>query len=83
MIYSDNEVNKGPDARRYRFGDLTLDVKRHTLVKSGVPVSVELKVFDLLHLLLKNAGDLVSHDQMIAEIWQGRIVSDSAVSACL
>ena len=83
MIYSENEVNDEQDAMRYRFGDLTLDVKRHELVKSGVPVSIEPKVFDLLHLLLKNAGDLVSHDQMIAEVWQGRIVSDSAVSACV
>ncbi|MEM9437616.1 MAG: alpha/beta fold hydrolase [Pseudomonadota bacterium] len=83
MIYSDDEANDGHGARRYRFGDLTLDVKQHTLVRSGVPVSIEPKVFDLLLLLLKNAGDLVSHDQMIAEVWQGRIVSDSAVSACV
>lgn len=83
MVYSNDNVNDGQEAWRYRFSDLTLDVKQHTLVKSGVPVSIEPKVFDLLHLLLKNAGDLVSHDHMIAEIWQGRIVSDSAVSACV
>jgi len=83
VVYSDNKVNDRQDARRYRFGDLTLDIKKHTLVKSGVPVSIEPKVFDLLHLLLKNAGDLVTHDHMIAEIWQGRFVSDSAISACV
>ena len=44
---------------------------------------MEPKVFDLLRLLIENAGELVSQDKMIAEVWQGRIVSDSAISACV
>lgn len=68
---------------RYRFGAFLLDPKQHALTKSDVTIPIEPKVFDLLHLLVANAGELVSHDQLIAEVWQGRIVSDSAISACV
>lgn len=50
MVYSYDNMNNGQEARRYRFSDLTLDVKQHTLVKSGAPVSIEPKVFDLLNV---------------------------------
>jgi DNA-binding winged helix-turn-helix (wHTH) protein len=42
---------------------------------------VEPQVFDLLCLLAREANRVVSHDELIAEIWGGRIVSDSAISA--
>lgn len=69
--------------KRYIFGDYTLDLGRHALTGAGQSVPVEPKVFDLLRLLLGNAGDLVSREKMIEELWQGRIVSDSAISACI
>lgn len=68
---------------RYKFGTFTLDPKQHSLTNSDVAIAIEPKVFDLLHLLIANSGELVSHDQLIAEVWQGRIVSDSAISACV
>ena len=40
-------------------------------------------VFDLIHLLVRNAGDLVTRDRMVEEVWGGRIVSESAMSACI
>jgi len=50
-------------------------------MRAGVPVKVEPQVFALLELLVRKAGDLVSRDEMIETIWQGRIVSDATVSA--
>lgn len=66
---------------RYEFANFALDTDSHTLSKDGKVRHVEPQVFDLLHLLLKNAGDLVTKDQLIDEIWGGRIVSESAISA--
>ena len=54
-----------------------------TLTRDGTGVAVEPKVFDLIHLLLRHAGVLVSRDQMLEEVWNGRVVSESAVSACI
>jgi pimeloyl-ACP methyl ester carboxylesterase/DNA-binding winged helix-turn-helix (wHTH) protein len=66
---------------QYQFSDCLLDIDAHTLTRDGNVVEIEPQVFDLLHLLVRNAGALVTRDQMIEEIWQGRIVSESAISA--
>jgi len=66
---------------RYRFADCILDMERHELWRMGDRVSVEPQVFDLLHLLVRRAGVLLSHDELIEEIWSGRAISDSALSS--
>lgn len=65
----------------YRFGSFELDPARHELSADGTPVALEPQVFDLLVLLVSRAGDLVSRDEIIAEVWKGRIVSDAAISS--
>ena len=67
----------------HHFADCTLDDARMTLTRGGSAVAVEPKVFDLIHLLVRNAGDLVTRDRMVEEVWGGRIVSESAISACI
>ncbi len=83
MVYAASTRGSGRGAERYTFGEFTLDVNRHTLTKSREAVPIEPKVFDFLRLLLENAGELITRDRLIAEIWKGRVVSDSAISACV
>lgn len=66
---------------RYSFADCEIDTDALRLSRAGEPVAVEPQVFDLLVLLAKNAGRVVSKDEMIASVWQGRIVSDATISA--
>lgn len=66
---------------QYEFGRFTLCPDSFTLTRDNAPVHVEPQVFDLLHLLVSRAGQLVSHDDLIAVVWGGRIVSDATVSA--
>lgn len=66
---------------RYRFSNCVLDIEKHSLVRDGEQVPTEPQVFDLLHLLAQNAGNLVTRDQLIREIWGGRTVSESTISA--
>jgi len=66
---------------RYHFGDCALCTETFTLEVAGEPRQVEPQVFDLLHLLVSRAGSLVSHDDLIATVWGGRIVSDAAISS--
>lgn len=66
---------------RYTFADCILDTETQTLTRAGGVVPVEPQVFDLLHLLAANAGKLVSRDQIVDQVWKGRIVSESAISA--
>lgn len=66
---------------RYAFEDCILDTTSQTLTRAGSHVAVEPQVFDLLRLLAENAGQLVTRDQIVDTVWNGRIVSESAISA--
>ena len=66
---------------RHAFADCLLDTETLTLTRSGAPVSVEPQVFDLIRLLVENPGRVVTRDEIVEEVWKGRIVSESAISA--
>lgn len=66
---------------RYRFADCELDTGSYTLTRDGEPVAVEPQVFDLLALLAENAGQLITRDQLVERVWDGRIVSEATISA--
>lgn len=65
----------------FRFGDYLLDPGRRELRHGFEPVAVEPQVFDLLLYLLRNRDRVVTKDELIAEVWGGRIVSDSALTS--
>lgn len=65
----------------FRFANCELDADRHTLRVDGVAQPVEPQVFDLLTLLARHPGELITRDRLVEEIWQGRIVSESAIAA--
>jgi TolB-like protein len=66
---------------QYLFADHTLDTERRELRRGGEPVAVEPQVFDLLVYLLGHRDRVVSKDDLIAAVWDGRIVSDSTLTS--
>ena len=66
---------------RYSFDTCLLDSDHFTLTRDGAPVPVEPQVFDLLHLLLRTPDRVVTRDEIIEVVWQGRIVSEAAISS--
>ena len=68
---------------RYLFEDYALDADRRELRRGGELLSVEPKVFDLLAFLIDNSARVVSKDDLMASIWKGRIVSESALTTCI
>jgi TolB-like protein/Tfp pilus assembly protein PilF len=65
---------------RYDFGEYSLDVDRRELRRGGEQIAIEPQVFDLIVYLLRNRDRVASRDDLIAGVWAGRIVSDSAVT---
>jgi TolB-like protein len=65
----------------YSFDAFELDRAKFELRRSGVVVPVEPQVFALLLLLAENHERLVSRDEIIEKVWDGRIVSDSALDS--
>src|SRR5262245_42521435 len=63
----------------YRFEDCALDTDRRELRREGRLIPVEPQVFDLLEHLICNREHVVSKDDLIASIWGGRVVSESAL----
>lgn len=63
----------------YVFEDYSLDTDRRELRRGTKLVAVEPQVFDLLLFLIRNRTRVVSKDDLIAEVWNGRIVSESAL----
>jgi TolB-like protein len=64
----------------YRFADFALDTDRRELRRGPQLVAIAPQVFDLLEYLIKNRHRVVSKDDLIAAIWEGRIISETAVS---
>jgi two-component system response regulator RegX3 len=50
-------------------GPLHLDPSSRTVTKSGEPVELAAKEFDLLHVLMANAGDVVRRETIMDEVW--------------
>jgi TolB-like protein len=65
----------------YRFESFELDTAKVELRESGEPRPVERQVFALLALLVENRERLVSRDEILEKVWDGRIVSESAVAS--
>ena len=66
--------------RILKIDDVILDLDGVEMRRGDEIVKVEPKVFDLIAYLASQAGRLVSRDEIISEVWQGRVVSDSAIS---
>jgi len=65
----------------YNFEEYSLDVDRQELRRGAELVGVEPQVLDLLHYLIRNRERVVSKDDLIADVWKGRIVSDSTLTS--
>jgi len=68
---------------RYLFEDFVLDTDLRELRRGVASVSIAPQVFDLLEHLIRNRERVLSKDDLIAAIWGGRIVSDSALTTRL
>jgi two-component system response regulator RegX3 len=58
-------------------GPVRMDVERHVVAVSGDQVALPLKEFDLLELLLRNAGRVLTRAQLIDRVWGADYVGDT------
>src|SRR5215475_10388580 len=73
----------GAVALRYFFDNFSLDMDRRELRRGTDVIAIAPKVFDLLGYLIDNRERVVSKDDLIRSIWQGRVVSDVALTTRL
>jgi two-component system response regulator RegX3 len=58
-------------------GPVRMDVDRHVVTVNGEPIQLPLKEFDLLELLLRNAGRVLTRGQLIDRVWGADYVGDT------
>jgi len=58
-------------------GGVRMDVERHETSVRGIPVQLALKEFELLELLLRNSGRVLTRGQLIDRVWGPDYVGDT------
>ncbi|HZP57491.1 MAG TPA: response regulator transcription factor [Dehalococcoidia bacterium] len=55
---------------KLRAGDLTLDISRHSAIRNGHEIELTVKEFQLLELLLRHQGQVLTRAQILDHVWQ-------------
>jgi two-component system response regulator RegX3 len=66
-----------PNGRSLVVGDVALDSDEHIVTVGGEPVSLPLKEFELLHVLLSNVGRVLPREMLIDRVWGMDYVGDT------
>src|SRR5437763_2345346 len=59
------------------FGRFRVLVRRRQLLADGVPVELGTRAFDLLLVLIRAGGSLVSKDELLSEVWPKTVVGEN------
>ncbi len=70
-------------ARGFRFDDFVLDVRNRQVRRNDAVLPLSSRYFDVLVLLVSNAGRLVEKNRIFDEVWEDVIVSDTALTQCI
>lgn len=66
--------------RNHQWADVTVDLAARTVERAGRPLTLEPRVFALLEVLLDQAGQAVSRDELFSRVWNRRVVNDEALT---
>lgn len=53
----------------YKFGDISIDFQKHEVIKENKKLELTLKEFELLEVLIKNKGRVMTRDFLLDKIW--------------
>lgn len=68
---------------RWRFGAVEFDEARHELRVAGLAVEIEHKPLEVLSLLLRHAGEVVTKEELFETVWAGRITVDHVLATAV
>jgi two-component system, OmpR family, response regulator RegX3 len=71
------EPEQATSAATVEAGPVRMDVERHVVTVGGQPVAMPLKEFELLEILLRNAGRVLTRMQLIDRVWGSDYVGDT------
>jgi Tol biopolymer transport system component/DNA-binding winged helix-turn-helix (wHTH) protein len=69
--------------KKYKVGDFVIDVAGHRVFEGEITKNIEPRVLSALHYFLEHAGEVVTRENLITEVWSDIIVTDHAVTQCI
>jgi len=67
----------------YAFAEFIYDPEQQSLLHHGQELSLTKKNHDLLRYLLTHPNQLISRDELIDEVWMGRVVTNNTIDQCV
>ena len=64
-----DSARPGQQQEAFVVGDVQMELRRHEALKAGEPLDLTVKEFELLRVLVENAGKVVRREQLIKEVW--------------
>jgi len=65
------------EENNFKFGDITIDFQKHEVKKQGEKIELTLKEFELLEILIKNKGRVMTRDFLLDKIWGYEYVGET------
>src|SRR5260370_4803728 len=69
----------GTSGKVYESGEWEIDLARRELRARGAPVPIGSRAFDIIEVLVRSAGELVTKHHLASRVWPGAIVEDNAL----
>ena len=66
---TERQATNGEAPKSIAFGDVTVDLGGHRLLRDGQPVAVKPKAFELLAFLTQHPGQVFTRDQLLERVW--------------
>lgn len=73
-------MNRAERIKGYEFGVFHLDTGNRLLLRDGVPVSLTLKSYDLLAVLVENRGNVLEKEKLMELVWPAHFVEEANLS---
>lgn len=70
----------GSQPSSYQVDDLIVDIGRRSVSRDGAEIPFPALSFDLLLALVRASPNYLSHDQLMAQVWQGAVVNSETIS---
>jgi len=72
-----------PEPACLTVSDLQMDLPRHTVSRAGIPVVLAKNEYLLLELLMRNAGMVVSREEIASAVWKTPSVEPNAIDVAI
>jgi len=71
---------KFPEGSRVRLVDLDIDLQRRSVWRAHTRLAIKGKTFDLLEYLIQRYPEAAGHDELMASVWVGRVVTPDTLT---